>query len=290
MYRKQYLYNNWGSVLSPILGILSSTRRGKPIVTGGTLTSDATYYYRTFTGNGTLGVTGNSLSCDALVVAGGGSGAGAQYVDSPFQYYLIGGAGGAGGLTLFTTSLAAINHSVTVGAGGSQNVGGNSSLGSNSTTGGGVYATNGGSGQGDSANVLGGTLTQVAAGPGIAGQGNAGGTGFNGILNGGNSGGGGGSGAAGSGANGGAGTTAYSTWASVTGTGSSGRYAAGGAGAGGSPGTGGGGTAGYNSNGGNAATNTGGGGGGTTVTSGSAIGGNGGSGIVIVRYTKAQVD
>jgi hypothetical protein len=57
MYRKQHLYNNWGSVLSPILGILSSTRRGKPIVTGGVLTSDATYYYRTFNASGTLGIT-----------------------------------------------------------------------------------------------------------------------------------------------------------------------------------------------------------------------------------------
>ena len=290
MHRKQHIHNNWGSILSPILGILSSSRRGKAIVTGGTLTSDATYYYRTFTGNGTLGVTGNSLSCDVLVVAGGGSGAGAQYVNSPFQYYLVGGGGGAGGLKLFTTNLAINNHTVTIGAGGSQNVGGNSSLGSNSTTGGGVFATNGGSGQGDSGVLLGGTMDNKPAGAGIAGEGNAGGTGFNGIYNGGNSGGGGGSGAAGSGANGGAGTTSYSTWASVTGTGSSGRYAAGGAGAGGSAGTGGGGTAGYNGNGGAATVNTGGGGGGTTVTSGSAIGGNGGSGIVIVRYTKAQVD
>ena len=28
------------------------------VVTGGTLSSDATYYYRAFTANGTLGITG----------------------------------------------------------------------------------------------------------------------------------------------------------------------------------------------------------------------------------------
>ena len=45
-----------------------------PVVTGGTLYSDATYYYRKFTSNGTLSVTNASISADVLVVAGGGSG------------------------------------------------------------------------------------------------------------------------------------------------------------------------------------------------------------------------
>jgi hypothetical protein len=44
------------------------------IVTGGTLASDATYYYRTFTANGTLSISSNALSFDYLVIAGGASG------------------------------------------------------------------------------------------------------------------------------------------------------------------------------------------------------------------------
>ena len=68
----------------PILGVIASARLGKPVVTGGTLTSDATFFYRTFTGNGTLGVTGLEITADILVIAGGGSGGGA-------------GAGGGGG-------------------------------------------------------------------------------------------------------------------------------------------------------------------------------------------------
>jgi hypothetical protein len=63
----------------------------KPVVTGGTLGSDATYFYRTFTGNGTLGVSGTSIAVDiscscwrrwwlhqllALIKRSGGTGAG----------------------------------------------------------------------------------------------------------------------------------------------------------------------------------------------------------------------
>ena len=62
-----------------------------PVVTGGTLTSDATYFYRTFTANGTLGITGPDLTADILVIAGGGGGGGADN-NGPF-----GGGGGAGG-------------------------------------------------------------------------------------------------------------------------------------------------------------------------------------------------
>lgn len=65
----------------------------KPTVTGGTLTSDATYYYRTFTGTDSLIVTNASIYMDVLVVAGGGGG-------SPATGYAGGsnGGGGAGGL------------------------------------------------------------------------------------------------------------------------------------------------------------------------------------------------
>ena len=48
----------------------------KPVVTGGTLNSDATYYYRTFTGNGSCIVSNASLTADILVIAGGGGGGG----------------------------------------------------------------------------------------------------------------------------------------------------------------------------------------------------------------------
>ena len=47
-----------------------------PVVAGGTLYSDATYYYRKFTANGTLAVTGGNVTMDVLLVAGGGGGGG----------------------------------------------------------------------------------------------------------------------------------------------------------------------------------------------------------------------
>ena len=59
----------------PILGILASSG-GKAIVTGGTLYTSGGYNYRVFTANGTLGVTGGSITADLLVIAGGGGGGG----------------------------------------------------------------------------------------------------------------------------------------------------------------------------------------------------------------------
>jgi hypothetical protein len=59
----------------PILGtVASSYEAPKSVVTGGTLTNDETYYYRTFTGNGTLSVSNATLTCDVLIGAGGGTG------------------------------------------------------------------------------------------------------------------------------------------------------------------------------------------------------------------------
>lgn len=58
------------------LGVTASTYQ-YPTVTGGTLYSDATYYYRVFTANGNLTVNPGSnadLSVTVLVVAGGGGG------------------------------------------------------------------------------------------------------------------------------------------------------------------------------------------------------------------------
>jgi hypothetical protein len=46
----------------------------KPVVTGGTLTSDATHFYRTFTSTDNLVISNNSLVADYLIVAGGAAG------------------------------------------------------------------------------------------------------------------------------------------------------------------------------------------------------------------------
>jgi NAD(P)-dependent dehydrogenase (short-subunit alcohol dehydrogenase family) len=59
----------------PIIGTGAShgvSARLKPVVTGGTLSSDSTYFYRTFTGNGSLSLSGPSLTADVLMIAGGG--------------------------------------------------------------------------------------------------------------------------------------------------------------------------------------------------------------------------
>ena len=81
----------------------SVTPLNTPVVTGGTLYSDATYYYRKFTGNGTLSVSALPLSVDTLVVAGGGPG---------FQC----GGGGAGGLRGATSTLSPGSYSAVIGA------------------------------------------------------------------------------------------------------------------------------------------------------------------------------
>jgi len=290
---------NWnvGSTFS-LYGIASQEASAK--ATGGIVTSDATYYYHTFTSSGTFTPT-QSLSCDVLVVAGGGAG-GNSY----------GGGGGSGGVIYFAgQSLTATGYTCTVGAGGtgrgsaSQGIGAsgvNSSFGVLTAAfgggGGGADAgtsgagQNGGSGGGgsrpNSAFGLGGSSTQTGTGA-TAFYGNAGG----GISNsfGGSDSGGGGAGAAGTspasatvGGNGGIGTSIFSSWGLATGSGenSSGTYYYAGGGAG--NGTGGAGTRGLGG-GGAAATNgtinTGGGGGGDN-----GAGMSGGSGLVIVRYAK----
>jgi len=77
--------------MSPIIGIMASAMKGVTI-TGGTLTSDATYNYRTFTSTGNLVISGGSLTADILVIAGGGGGGAAS-----------GDGGGAGGILAFTS-------------------------------------------------------------------------------------------------------------------------------------------------------------------------------------------
>jgi hypothetical protein len=292
---------NLGSLSNKIT--LASLFGSLPAVSGGVLTSDSTYYYRTFNNTGTFSVIGGSLKADILVVAGGGGGAGTG--NGANQAYPGGNGGGAGGLRSTFTATGGggslespLNlssntaYTVTVGAGGVGTIGAinTSTNGSNSvfstitSIGGGgainYVGQNGGSGAGSNPNGSGGLGTTNQ--------------GFNGGSNSGDtSGGGGGAGAvggSGSGNNGGSGGTGV--YVSISG--SSVAYAGGGGGGaygyaggtGGTGGTGGGGAGGTgNSDGGAATVNTGGGGGGATQTgTNQTTGGNGGSGIVVIRY------
>ena len=97
-----------------ILGIIGSSTAKKPALTGGTLYSDSTYYYRLFTANGTLGVQNQPISVDVLVIAGGGGGGRSDRA---------GGGGGAGGvLDANSINLSVGNQSITVGGGGAASV------------------------------------------------------------------------------------------------------------------------------------------------------------------------
>ena len=209
-------------------------------ISGGTLSSDATYYYRTFTSTDNLIISNQSLAVEYLVVAGGGAGG-------------IGGGGGAGGVRNGNATLIPGTYLAQVGAGGSggQNPapsnGSNSSFNSLVSTGGGCgpylgNAANGGSGGGGTSfgSPYDIPTRPASAGTGIVGQGNNGGT-YSGNREYGAGGGGGGAGGAGSAATGGTspsgtggvggiGTNSYSTWATATGTGQSGYYGGGGGG------------------------------------------------------------
>ena len=290
----------------------SVTPYAYPLVTGGTRSSDATYYYNTFLSNGTLSVTNGPLTSDILIVAGGGGGGGG--LGAP------GGGGGAGGVFVPTTQSLSGAYTCTVGSGGSGTASGsqNSTNGANSQFGAltvavgggsGAYSTNavkngadGGSGGGgygyQAGSAFGGASTQTSTGGTGYGHAGSNGTSDNATWTTGGSGGGAGTAAtnstsAGSGAAG-LGINAIS-WTggtlanalSATGLGVSGYIAGGGSGyaQSGTQGSvnGGGGIGATTGT--NGTANTGGGGGGGTGTGG----GNGGSGFIIVRYTRAQV-
>jgi len=274
---------------------LATTPLISPKASGGnTIMTDGTYWYHAFLSSGTF-TPSLALSCDVLVVAGGG-GSGRT-----------GGGGGAGGLRGFTSQSISTAQTVTIGGGGTGATvdgtagtnGSASSIGSLTASGGGGGASyypgaigqNGGSGGGGGTSD--GTALNYVGGSGNSGsyspvEGFAGGTGT--ATRGG--GGGGGATAVGAnapstnnGGNGGAGSSAYSSWGIVTETGqlSGGvRYfAGGGGGTGRNPGVVGTGGLGGGGTGNNAGTaNTGGGAGANNDNNGMA----GGSGIVIVRY------
>ena len=322
--------------VQPALPVVTGTQGGSAI----TPTSDATYYYMTFTANGTLTVSGAPLDVSLLVVAGGGAG-GSLYVLNTYNTD-GGGGGGAGGVltTASPVSFAVGQHTVVIGAGGSGvnnddgTKGANSSISSYTAIGGGAGAGStggnilgGGSGGGQcSVSVSNGRVSTATTN-----QGNVGGTYLGQYYASG-----GGGGAGGAGANGTytlnnptttvRGVALNTTIGGVGGTGVTvfGRaVGGGGSGAGGpyydycaiqrvlGPGFGGGSSSQsaptsyfadtrytnfpqYQATSGD--LNTGGGGGGAaymgylgTSTFSTWPGGNGGSGIVVVRYTRAQV-
>jgi len=269
---------------------------GAPKAFGGTITQDATYTYHTFGASGTFTPT-QSLTVDALVLAGGGGGG------------CAGGGGGAGSL-IYRSSMAvtATGYSITIGSGGAGDAtrtgvpaasGTASTFNSISATGGGGGASNNSNSAGAAGGSGGGGIGTGAGGAANAGTLN-GGTGYVNIGGGGATnyygGGGGGAGAAGAigtiangtGGAGGNGINTFSSWLLTSGTGVSGYIAGGGGGGAGDlttpGGLGGGGANGLGTdNGQNGTTNTGGGAGGSR-NAGSGGGGTGGSGIVIIRY------
>ena len=280
---------------------LGTTPAIVPYATGGdTIETDGTYWYHAFLSSGTF-TPAKGLSCDVLVVAGGGSGG------WPYS-----GGGGAGGVAYTTAnSLTTTGYTVTIGAGaaGAYNSG-NGLKGANSQFGALTAAVGGGggAGAGGADNRAGGSggggsafdfsSAYNAGGSATSGQGSAGGTGSTSGATQASGGGGGGAGGVGANASttaagaGGAGTNAYSSWLSVVGLGVSGFIAGGGGGgtngsSSGAAGSGGGGrgannAGGFESEAGTA--NTGGGSGGGAAGNAPASPKNGGSGLVIVRY------
>lgn len=292
--------NNFGSGTKfTVYGIANAGAAAK--ATGGIISSDANYYYHTFTGSGTF-TPSQSLSCDILAVAGGG-GAGTA----------AGGGGGAGGVITFASqALTATGYTVTVGSGGAKSPtdGVRSSSGTNSTFASLTAAVGGGGGGGNSGSPVGGLNGGSGGGAGgyaVTSPGTSTQTGTGALNYYGNSGGtmaiycgagGGGAGAAAgystntlNAGNGGIGI--YDALINAMGAGagigelSGGNYyvAAGGMGWNGSNGTAqlGGGGGGDRATGGAGVANTGGGGG---WYNGGAQWGNGGSGVVVVRYAK----
>jgi hypothetical protein len=266
-----------------LYGVASAAVGAK--ATGGVISSDANYWYHTFTSSGTF-TPSQALTCDYLVVAGGGGGGVANFSGNSTS-----GGGGAGGLRSTVTATggggtletalalaSGTSYTVTIGAGGSGSTAQDSdgTNGSNS-----VFSTitSVGGGYGSSRNAVG-----TNRNPNSGGSGGGGGLNVNGAAGTTNQGFAGGnptdtnnSGAGGGGA-GGVGGNSGSNVAGVAGlglavgiSGSLVTYATGGRGRQANPVDG--------------ANNTGTGGDGGSTSSGSPTrGGNGGSGLVIVRY------
>lgn len=286
----------------------------KPTVTGGTLTSDATYYYRTFTASGTLGVSGATLTYDYVAVGGGGGGgggAGARGCSNTCEIYYSGGGGSGGRVANANGATANSNISITIGAGGAGGSGEAVGTNGSSTVFGSVVTSVGGSGGGmsDKTSPSGGAYGGGAGSyfrinnnqtsfTGTAGSGTIAYSGGSATAQhtslfygtGGGGGGAGGNGGNSSGSTAGAGGAGLSHFGTNYGGGGGGGASFFAAAAGSA--TSGGGAGGRNINGSNGTSNTGGGGGGSGADgpTTSNNGGSGGSGVVVVRYTKSQVD
>jgi hypothetical protein len=314
----QVAYGNYEAGSSfTLYGINRTQAIGKPKAVGGNITYANGYWVHTFTGSGSF-YAQEDLTCDYLVVAGGG---GAGGVGLNFG---CGGAGAGGYRTSAGTSgggasaesaltlETGTNYTVTVGAGGpggaavfnsvtAGNNGSNSVFSTITSVGGGRGGVRdiedgqtGGSGGGGSSEA------NRTAGSGTANQGYAGGAGNLSTISGQGRNGGGGGGASATGVagvnaeagDGGAGVASSITGTSVTRAGGGGGgifNATAGASAVGSGGVGGGGNGGsrfYSTPPQSGIVNSGGGGGGTGGWEGTGAyaGGNGGSGVVIVRY------
>jgi hypothetical protein len=298
-----------------LYGITSASASVK--ATGGQIMQDADYFYHVFASSGVFTPSTN-LTCDYLVIAGGGAGgtiAGNQVTGAGGGAgglrSTVGATGGGGSLESALSLTSGTGYTVTIGGGGAIGTwptrgssGSNSVFSTITSAGGGaggIYASslqngvNGGSGGGGS------HVSGTGGSPSPSGQGYAGGNGSSTNANG-SSGGGGGAGAIGSNATvgigqaGGAGGNgvAISAYANATATGVNTYYAGGGGGgttAGFAPASGGlgGGGNGAVSNiaGVTGSANTGGGGGGGQYAQLTAYNpGTGGSGLVIVRYAK----
>jgi hypothetical protein len=113
----------------------SVTPSAPPPVVGGSVTSDATYYYRTFTSSQNL-VLWQDLTFDYILVGGGGGGTGSA------------GTGGLGGATVYNTNLTKNSgtYAVVIGGGGGCGGGGGTStaLGLSASGGGGSGGYGGG--------------------------------------------------------------------------------------------------------------------------------------------------
>jgi hypothetical protein len=239
------------------------------IVSGGTLTSDATYYYRTnATDSWGISVTNFPLVCDILLVGAGG---GAGHWES--------GGGGGGQVSLITDATIPIgggtfNYGAGGGSGGDGG-GGPGGDGNKTWLTGTAYEALGGQG-GGGVNTSGRSRAGGASGNNLF----AGATPTNAPATAGGGGGAGGS-AVGLSGNGGIGVTAFNGV----------NYGGGGMGgsSGNSANTGGHTYGGGVSNGGNGTANRGGGAAGHRGANGSA-GGSGGSGFAIIRYLKSKVE
>jgi hypothetical protein len=146
-----------------------------PVVSGGTLTSDSTYYYRAFTSSQNLVVSNGSINADILMVGGGGSG-GPAYGDQDTGK----GGGGAGGILYKAGhTLSPNTYSITVGNGGAGRTRGTNTSPppgnvGQATVAFGVQANGGGAGGGSDDNS--GTSPSAGGSGGGAGARNNGGT------------------------------------------------------------------------------------------------------------------